>query len=131
MGTLERGEAVPDVNGNMPKAVMPKAESNGTYGGEVTRKGVFDRARELFGTIRTGRVPRNTNGVYDRGSDVARVGSWGNFDTMWHEIGHKVDQLLGLSDRAGMQKTERSPPASGGQAKPFTFGGVYGYRINL
>lgn len=103
MGTLERGEAVPDVNGNMPKAVMPKAKSNGTYGGEVTRKGIFDRARELFGTIRTGRVPRDTNGVYDRGSDVARVGSWANWDTMWHEIGHKVDQYLGLSDKAGMK----------------------------
>ena len=48
MGTLERGEAVPDVNGNMPKAVMPKAKSNGTYGGEVTRKGIFDRAGALW-----------------------------------------------------------------------------------
>lgn len=103
MGTLEHGEAVPDSNGNMPVATLPKAKSKGVYEGEVTNKGIFDRVRELFGTVRTGRVPRDTNGVYDRGSDVARVGSWGNWDTMWHEIGHKVDQYLGLSDKAGMK----------------------------
>ena len=103
MGTLERGEAVPDVNGNMPAAALPKAKSKGVYEGEVTNKGIFDRVRELFGTVRTGHVPRDTNGFYDRGSDVARVGSWANWDTMWHEIGHKVDQYLGLSDKAGMK----------------------------
>ena len=94
---------MPDVSGNMPAAALPKAKSKGVYEGEVTNKGIFDRVRELFGTVRTGHVPRDTNGFYDRGSDVARVGSWANWDTMWHEIGHKVDQYLGLSDKAGMK----------------------------
>jgi hypothetical protein len=102
LGVLEPGEPVPDVNGNMPVSMLPKAKSNGAYMGEVTRKGIFDRVRELFGPVRTGRVEdRRALGQYDRGSDVARVGEWGNFDTMMHEIGHKIDQYLGLSKRAG------------------------------
>ncbi len=72
LGVMEPGEPVPDANGNMPMATLPKAKSNGTYTGEVTRKGIFDRVRELFGTVRTGRVEdRRALGQYDRGTNAA------------------------------------------------------------
>lgn len=72
LGVMEPGEPVPDANGNMPVATLPKARSNGTYTGEVTRKGIFDRVRELFGTVRTGRVEdRRALGQYDRGTNAA------------------------------------------------------------
>lgn len=98
----ERPAPVPDREGRLPTATLGKKKPKGHFKGErVTREEIFERARELFGTIRTGRTGRGLNGQYDRGADVARTAQYGQFDTMWHEIGHKIDLLLGLTDKAG------------------------------
>ena len=98
----ERPAPVPDREGRLPTATLgPKKPTGHFKGDRVTREEIFERARELFGAIRTGRTGRGLNGQYDRGADVARTAQYGQFDTMWHEIGHKIDLLLGLTDKAG------------------------------
>lgn len=98
----EHPAPVPDREGRLPTATLGLKKPKGHFKGDrVTREGIFERARELFGTIRTGRTGRGLNGQYDRGADVARTAQYGQFDTMWHEIGHKVDSLLGLTQKAG------------------------------
>lgn len=98
----ERPAPVPDREGRLPTATLGPKKPKGHFKGDrVTREGIFERARELFGAIRTGRTGRGLNGQYDRGADVARTAQYGHFDTMWHEIGHKIDLLLGLTDKAG------------------------------
>lgn len=98
----ERLAPVPDREGRLPTATLGKKKPKGHFTGDrVTRAEIFERARELFGTIRTGRTGRGLNGQYDRHADVARTAQYGQFDTMWHEIGHKIDLLLGLTDKAG------------------------------
>lgn len=98
----ERPAPVPDREGRLPTATLGPKKPKGHFKGDrVTREEIFERARELFGTIRTGRTGRGLNGQYDRGADVARTAQYGRFDTMWHEIGHKIDLLLGLTDKAG------------------------------
>lgn len=98
----ERPAPVPDREGRLPTATLGPKKPKGHFKGDrVTREEIFERARELFGTIRTGRTGRGLNGQYDRGADVARTAQYGQFDTMWHEIGHKIDLLLGLTDKAG------------------------------
>ena len=93
---------MPDREGRLPTATLGKKKPKGHFTGDrVTRAEIFERARELFGTIRTGRTGRGLNGQYDRHADVARTAQYGQFDTMWHEIGHKIDLLLGLTDKAG------------------------------
>lgn len=98
----ERPAPVPDREGRLPTATLGLKKPKGHFKGDrVTREEIFERARELFGAIRTGRTGRGLNGQYDRGADVARTAQYGQFDTMWHEIGHKIDLLLGLTDKAG------------------------------
>lgn len=98
----ERPAPVPDREGRLPAATLGPKKPEGHFKGDrVTREEIFGRARELFGTIRTGRTGKGLNGQYDRGADVARTAQYGQFDTMWHEIGHKIDLLLGLTDKAG------------------------------
>ena len=98
----ERPAPVPDREGRLPTATLGPKKPKGHFKGDrVTREEIFERARELFGAIRTGRTGRGLNGQYDRGADVARTAQYGQFDTMWHEIGHKIDLLLGLTDKAG------------------------------
>ena len=98
----ERPTPVPDREGRLPTATLGPKKPKGHFKGDrVTREEIFERARELFGAIRTGRTGRGLNGQYDRGADVARTAQYGQFDTMWHEIGHKIDLLLGLTDKAG------------------------------
>lgn len=98
----ERLAPVPDREGRLPTATLGLKKPKGHFKGDrVTREEIFERARELFGTIRTGRTGRGLNGQYDRGADVARTSQYGQFDTLWHEIGHKVDSLLGLTQKAG------------------------------
>lgn len=98
----ERPAPVPDREGRLPTATLGPKKPKGHFKGDrVTREEIFERARELFGAIRTGRTGRGLNGQYDRGADVARTAQYGRFDTMWHEIGHKIDLLLGLTDKAG------------------------------
>lgn len=98
----ERPAPVPDREGRLPTATLGPKKPKGHFKGDrVTREEIFERARELFGMIRTGRTGRGLNGQYDRGADVARTAQYGRFDTMWHEIGHKIDLLLGLTDKAG------------------------------
>lgn len=98
----EHPAPVPDREGRLPTATLGPKKPKGHFKGDrVTREEIFERARELFGTIRTGRTGRGLNGQYDRGADVARTAQYGQFDTMWHEIGHKIDLLLGLTDKAG------------------------------
>lgn len=98
----ERLAPVPDREGRLPTATLGPKKPKGHFKGDrVTREEIFERARELFGAIRTGRTGRGLNGQYDRGADVARTAQYGQFDTMWHEIGHKIDLLLGLTDKAG------------------------------
>lgn len=98
----ERLAPVPDREGRLPTATLGPKKPKGHFEGDrVTRAEIFERARELFGTIRTGRTGRGLNGQYDRGADVARTSQYGQFDTLWHEIGHKVDSLLGLTQKAG------------------------------
>ena len=98
----ERPAPVPDREGRLPTATLGPKKPKGHFNGDrVTREEIFERARELFGAIRTGRTGRGLNGQYDRGTDVARTAQYGQFDTMWHEIGHKIDLLLGLTDKAG------------------------------
>lgn len=98
----ERPAPVPDREGRLPTATLGPKKPKGHFKGDrVTREEIFERARELFGAIRTGRTGRGLNGQYDRGTDVARTAQYGQFDTMWHEIGHKIDLLLGLTDKSG------------------------------
>ena len=98
----ERLAPVPDREGRLPTATLGPKKPKGHFKGDrVTRAEIFERARELFGMIRTGRTGRGLNGQYDRGADVARSAQYGQFDTLWHEIGHKVDSLLGLTQKAG------------------------------
>lgn len=98
----ERPAPVPDREGRLPTATLGPKKPKGHFKGDrVTREEIFERARELFGAIRTGRTGRGLNGQYDRGADVARTAQYGQLDTMWHEIGHKIDLLLGLTDKAG------------------------------
>lgn len=98
----EHPAPVPDREGRLPTATLGPKKPKGHFKGDrVTREEIFERARELFGTIRTGRTGRGLNGQYDRGADVARTSQYGQFDTLWHEIGHKVDSLLGLTQKAG------------------------------
>ena len=98
----ERPEPVPDREGRLPTATFGPKKPEGHFKGDrVTREEIFERARELFGTIRTGRTGKGLTGQYDRGADVARTAQYGQFDTMWHEIGHKIDLLLGITDKAG------------------------------
>lgn len=98
----ERPAPVPDREGRLPTATLGSKKPKGHFKGDrVTREEIFERARELFGTIRTGRTGKGLTGQYDRGADVARTAQYGQFDTMWHEIGHKIDLLLGLTDKAG------------------------------
>lgn len=98
----ERPAPVPDREGRLPTATLGPKKPKGHFKGDrVTREEIFERARELFGTIRTGRTGKGLTGQYDRGADVARTAQYGQFDTMWHEIGHKIDLLLGLTDKAG------------------------------
>lgn len=98
----ERPAPVPDREGRRPTATLGPKKPKGHFKGDrVTREEIFERARELFGTIRTGRTGRGLNGQYDRGADVARTAQYGQYDTMWHEIGHKIDLLLGLTDKVG------------------------------
>lgn len=98
----ERPAPVPDREGRLPTATLGPKKPEGHFKGDrVTREEIFERARELFGTIRTGRTGKGLTGQYDRGADVARTAQYGQFDTMWHEIGHKIDLLLGLTDKAG------------------------------
>lgn len=98
----ERPAPVPDREGRLPTSTLGPKKPKGHFKGDrVTREEIFERARELFGAIRTGRTGRGLNGQYDRGADVARTAQYGQFDTMWHEIGHKIDLLLGLTDKAG------------------------------
>lgn len=98
----ERPSPIPDREGRMPEARLGEKKPKGHFEGDrVTRAEIFERARELFGMIRTGRTGRWLNGQYDRGADVARTSQYGQFDTLWHEIGHKVDSLLGLTQKAG------------------------------
>lgn len=98
----EHPAPVPDREGRLPTATLGPKKPKGHFKGDrVTREEIFERARELFGTIRTGRTGRGLNGQYDRHADVARTAQYGRFDTMWHEIGHKIDLLLGLTDKAG------------------------------
>lgn len=97
----ERPAPVPDREGRLPTATLGPKKPKGHFKGDrVTREEIFERARELFGTIRTGRTGKGLTGQYDRGADVARTARYGQFDTMWHEIGHKIDLLLGLTDKA-------------------------------
>lgn len=97
----ERPAPVPDREGRLPTATLGPKKPKGHFKGDrVTREEIFERARELFGTIRTGRTGKGLTGQYDRGADVARTAQYGQFDTMWHEIGHKIDLLLGLTDKA-------------------------------
>lgn len=98
----EHPAPVPDREGRLPTATLGPKKPKGHFKGDrVTREEIFERARELFGAIRTGRTGRGLNGQYDRGADVARSAQYGQFDTLWHEIGHKVDSLLGLTQKAG------------------------------
>lgn len=98
----ERPAPVPDREGRLPTATLGPKKPEGHFKGDrVTREEIFERARELFGTIRTGRTGKGLTGQYDRGADVARTAQYGRFDTMWHEIGHKIDLLLGLTDKSG------------------------------
>lgn len=98
----ERPAPVPDREGRLPTATLGPKKPKGHFKGDrVTREEIFERARELFGAIRTGRTGRGLNGQYDRGADVARTAQYGQFDTMWHEIGHKIDLLLSLTVKAG------------------------------
>lgn len=98
----ERPAPVPDREGRLPTATFGPKKPEGHFKGDrVTREEIFERARELFGTIRTGRTGKGLTGQYDRGADVARTAQYGQFDTMWHEIGHKIDLLLGITDKAG------------------------------
>ena len=98
----ERLAPVSDREGRLPTATLGPKKPEGHFEGDrVTRAEIFESARELFGTIRTGRTGRRLNGQYDRYADVARTAQYGQFDTMWHEIGHKIDLLLGLTDKAG------------------------------
>lgn len=98
----ERPSPIPDREGRMPEARLGEKKPQGHFKGErVTRDEILTRAKELFGTIRAGRTGRGLNGLYNAGSDVARTAQYGQFETLWHEVGHKVDSLLGLTEKAG------------------------------
>lgn len=98
----ERPSPIPDREGRMPEARLGEKKPQGHFKGErVTRDEILTRAKDLFGTIRTGRTGRGLNGLYNAGSDVARTAQYGQFETLWHEVGHKVDSLLGLTEKAG------------------------------
>ena len=103
--TLKPGEKAPDVpdrEGRMPRAHLGSEKPKGHFDGEtVTRKQIFDRVRELFGVVRNGRSMKGTLGQYDRGSDVVRQGAYGDWDNLWHEVGHRIDNYLKLADRIG------------------------------
>lgn len=102
MKPTQAGQPVPDREGRQPVSTLGTEKPKGNYLSDtVTRENIFKRARELFGTIRNGRTGRGFNGWYNRGTDVARTSEYGQWDTMWHEIGHKVDQYLGISNKAG------------------------------
>ena len=102
MKTTQAGQPVPDREGRQPVSTLGTEKPKGNYLSDtVTRENIFKRARELFGTIRNGRTGSGFNGWYNRGTDVARTSEYGQWDTMWHEIGHKVDQYLGISNKAG------------------------------
>jgi len=49
-------------------------QGKGKYEGDTVSSGAyFDRARELFGTIRAGRMPKGADGYFDTKQNVARV----------------------------------------------------------
>jgi len=74
------------------------APAKGAYEGDtITNKEYFGRMRELFGPLKVGRTPKGARGIYDGAQDVARADHWGNYDTMWHEIGHRLDARHDLS----------------------------------
>lgn len=83
---------------------LGEGKPTGAYEGEtVARKDILQRMRDLFGTIKLGRTPRGTRGFYDSGADVARVDKFGNWETAWHEVGHKIDSMLDLQKRVGYE----------------------------
>lgn len=74
----ERPALVPNREGRLPTATLGPKKPKGHFKGDrVTRAEIFERAREIFGTIRTGRTGRGLNGQYDRGADVARTAQYG------------------------------------------------------
>ena len=76
--SLASGLYLPDREGRLPTATLGPKKPKGHFKGDrVTREGIFERARELFGAIRTGRTGRGINGQYDRGADVARTAQYG------------------------------------------------------
>lgn len=67
----------------------------------ITSSEYFDGMRRLFGTLRLGRNPAGAEGSYNKQTDVARANGYKNYDTMWHEIGHRLDNQYGLRGKAG------------------------------
>ncbi len=64
----------------------------------VTRKQIIDKVSKEFAPWRTGRIGvKNARGVYKTGSQVIRTRKYGNVNTAMHEVGHFLDQKLGLS----------------------------------
>ena len=76
--SLASGLHLPDREGRLPTATLGPKKPKGHFKGDrVTREGIFELARELFGAIRTGRTGRGINGQYDRGADVTRTAQYG------------------------------------------------------
>ena len=98
----QKTQTPPDTEGRLPEGHLGSGKPKGHYDGEtVTRKQIFDRVRELFGTTRIGRQIKGALGHYDRAQDTVRNGSYGDFNNLWHEVGHRIDSYLKLADRIG------------------------------
>ena len=71
-------------------------------GGNITKKTLLERARDIFAPIRTGRIGQSgVEGFINHKNGVIRSRSYGDLDTISHEIGHLVDAALNLRKDAG------------------------------
>lgn len=75
-----------------------------TWQGEtISRKQILDDVNSIFGaTIKKGRVgKKGTNGWYNPKTDIIRTRTFGDPQTVMHELGHYVDARFKFSNRPG------------------------------
>ena len=96
-----------------PKAETPKVEAPkqgvrlgteapaGKYEGKkISSADYFRRMKDLFGSMWLGRNIEGTKGHYNPYSNEARASGYKDYETMWHEIGHRLDNAKGLGKLA-------------------------------
>jgi hypothetical protein len=95
-------------------AAQAKEELTSSGGGpildEVSRKQIMDAVKDMFTTVRTGRLGTSQAlGWYNKITGMIRSGKHADFPTIMHEVGHYLDNRYGLRRAASAFDSEFLP----------------------